>query len=148
MRMDPDPCPAPRDGALLFAYGTLRRGGSNDIAHLVPDAALVAAAGMRGRLYDLGEYPTLQDDQSAPWVAGELYRIPGDGWAILDCLEDIVTRARPGGHYFRVSRQARCGDGRVLDCQVYIPNPAVQRLEHRIECADWMAWVRQRRATP
>ena len=41
----------------VFVYGTLRRGGDNDITRLHPVPVWVGAATIKGVLYDLGRYP-------------------------------------------------------------------------------------------
>ncbi len=87
-------------GDLLFVYGTLRAGGSNDIARVAPAARRCADARVRGLLYDLGAYPALLLDAGAGWVAGELYEVPAHAWPALDALEEPVTSARPDGEYF------------------------------------------------
>ena len=122
----------------LFVYGTLRRGGSNDIARLVPEATFIVEASMRGRLYDLGEYPALVADENAGWVAGEIYAVPDSGWPALDALEEIVTPERPAGYYFRIVAKVRIGEASDSSCEVYVANPATLRLDRLIECNDWM----------
>ena len=126
---------------LLFVYGTLRRGGSNDIARIAPDAVFVCTARMRGRLYDVnGRWPSLVQDDSAGWVAGEIYRVPPPAWAALDALEDPVTSERPDGAYFKVEADADCA-GRSERVTVYTANPAMMRLTVLIESGDWIAYA-------
>jgi gamma-glutamylcyclotransferase (GGCT)/AIG2-like uncharacterized protein YtfP len=126
---------------LLFVYGTLRRGGSNDIARLVPTARFETAARLRGILYHLGEYPALVADSAASWVTGEVYRIAPEGWPALDALEHVVTDVRPDGEYFRVHTDVEAADGAMLCCQVYVANPARMRLDRAIEGGDWIAFA-------
>ena len=140
----PGPVNSQAPARRLFVDGTLRRGGSNDIAHLVPEATFIAESSMRGRLYDLGEYPALVADENAGWVAGEIYAVPDSGWAALDALEEIVTPERPDGYYFRVVANARIGVASDNSCEVYVANPATLRLEHPIESGDWMTYVSRR----
>ena len=88
---------------LLFVYGTLRQGGSNDIARIAPAAVFVTAARVRGRLYDVnGRWPSLVPDDQAGWVTGEIYRVPPQSWPALDALEDPVTPTHPDGAYFKI----------------------------------------------
>lgn len=122
----------------LFVYGTLRRGGSNDIARLVPEARFIATASLRGKLFDLGDYPALLADEAAGWVAGEVYAVPDAGWPALDALEEIVTPERPNGYYFRIVANVRLGDMTFMSCEVYVANPATLRLERRIDSGDWI----------
>lgn len=133
---------------LLFVYGTLRRGGSNDMARLLPTAARIAAVRMHGRLFDLGPYPAMVADSFADWVEGEIYAIPDHGWSVLDALEEIVSETHPQGEYFRVSGQAHDAHGRPIECQVYVANPAVLRLDRPIASGDWIDYVTRRDAPP
>jgi gamma-glutamylcyclotransferase (GGCT)/AIG2-like uncharacterized protein YtfP len=99
---------------------------------------------MRGRLYDLGEYPALVADESAGWVAGEIYAVPDAGWPALDALEEIVTPERLDGYYFRIIAKVRIGDASDDSCEVYVANPATLRLDRLIECNDWMKHAARR----
>ncbi len=134
--------------SLLFVYGTLRRGGSNDMARLLPAATRISGARMRGRLFDLGDYPALVVDASAGWVEGEIHEIPEHGWSALDALEDVVSATHPRGEYFRVSGHAYDARGRAHQCQVYVANPAVLRLDRPIAGGDWIDYVTQRATGP
>lgn len=124
---------------LLFVYGTLRAGCSNDIARIQPRAVRDADARVRGRLYDLGSYPALLLDEGADWVRGELYRVPADAWEALDALEEPVTEARPDGEYFKLVTAVCLADGSTRDAWVYSANPAAVKLEHLIQSGDWVA---------
>ena len=139
----PPPAARQQQARPLFVYGTLRRGGSNNIARLVPGAAFIAEASMRGKLFDLGDYPAMLVDETAGWVAGEIYAVPASGWPVLDALEEIVTPERPHGYYFRVGANARLGDATLVSCEVYVANPATLRLTRQIEHGDWMARAAQ-----
>jgi len=145
----PDPAPAaPAIESVLFVYGTLRKGGSNDIARLVPAAVRISGARMRGRLFDLGDYPVLVADASAGWVEGEIYAIPDHGWSALDALEDVVSATHPQGEYLRVWGSAHAAHGTLGQCQVYVANPAVLRLDRPIAGGDWIDYVMSRDAGP
>ena len=126
---------------LLFVYGTLRRGGGNDIARIAPDATFVSSARVRGRLYDVnGLWPALVLDDSAGWVTGEIYRVPLQAWPALDALEDPVTPQHPDGAYFKVDTKVLCGDV-TRYVTVYTANPATTRLTQLIASGDWMVYA-------
>ncbi|MDB5803820.1 MAG: AIG2-like family protein [Betaproteobacteria bacterium] len=129
------------NNALLFVYGTLRAGGSNDIARIAPAARHFAAARVRGLLYDLGAYPALQLDASAGWVAGELYAVPAHAWPALDALEEPVTAERPNGDYFKLEAEVELADDSRRVVWIYAANPAVLKLDHPIAGGDWMAYA-------
>lgn len=126
---------------LLFVYGTLRRGGSNDIARIAPAARFAGMARVRGRLYDLGAYPALllEASDGAGWVVGELYAIPYHEWPALDALEEPVTPQRPDGEYFKVIATVQAGDGTPRQVWTYTANPAVVALDREIAHGDWIA---------
>lgn len=140
----PDPLQPQPPGRPLFVYGTLRRGGSNDIARLAPGARFIAGARMRGTLFDLGDYPAMLVDPGADWVAGEIYAVPDADWPTLDALEEIATPEKPDGLYFRIVADALQDDAAQVTCEVYVANPAALRLVHRIDHGDWMAHVVRR----
>lgn len=130
---------------LLFVYGTLRRGGSNDIARIAPTARFAGMARIRGRLYDLGRYPALlldATDTGAGWVTGELYTIPDIEWPALDALEEPVTPQRPDGEYFKIITTVEADDGAPREVWTYAANPAVLQLDREIVSGDWMAHAR------
>ena len=76
---------------LVFVYGTLRRGGRNDINRLQPAPEYVGMGEVRGRLYHFDRYPglTLGGDEAVT-VVGEVYRIAPELEAVLDRIERIV----------------------------------------------------------
>ena len=94
---------------LLFVYGTLGPDGPAALARggWVPDA-------VRGRLYDLGEYPALVDtvDPEAGWVAGHVRAVePTELSGRLDEYEGVAE-----GLYRRLRTTTRGG----LDVWVYV----------------------------
>lgn len=127
--------------ALLFVYGTLRAGGSNDIARIAPSARHFAAARVRGLLFDLGAYPALLLDAGAGWVAGELYAVPAHAWPALDALEEPVTTERADGEYFKLEAEVELADGSCRAVWIYAANPAVLKLDRPIAGGDWMAYA-------
>ena len=130
------------EASLLFVYGTLRRGGSNDIASIAPDARFESFARVRGRLYDVnGRWPSLVLDAAAGWVAGEIYAVPPYAWPALDELEDPVTPQHPDGAYFKVTAQVETADGSAPHVTVYTANPATTPLVRLIASGDWMAYA-------
>ena len=130
-----------RAAEVLFVYGTLRRGGSNDIARIAPAASWVGTARIRGRLFDVnGRWPALVLDDAAGWVSGELYQVPEAAWPALDALEDPVRPDHPAGAYFKVAAPVDYA-GSLRMATVYTANPAVTPLRTWIASGDWMAYV-------
>ena len=110
---------APRPSAAarrhVFVYGTLRSGGSNDMARWLPAPQFVGAADIAGTLYDLGAYPGARLGGSAR-LHGEVYRIEAALEAQLDQLEEV--RPDDQGEYIKREVQVQVG-AKLLDCLVY-----------------------------
>ena len=119
----------------VFVYGTLRRGGRNDINRLAPAPVFVGEASVRGLLYPLGWYPGLVlGGPGAVDVAGEVYRIAPALQARLDAIEGIVPG--PDSEYFK-REVAVAVRGRTLACLVYEINAARVRGLAPIGHGDW-----------
>src|SRR3982751_496082 len=87
--MPDDRSRAPAAPRHVFVYGTLRRGGSNDIARFRPAAEFVGAAVVAGTLFDLGAYPGAVLGGAA-LLHGEVYRIAPEVEVALDLLEKVA----------------------------------------------------------
>lgn len=72
----------------VFVYGTLRAGGSNDIARFSPAPQRIGDGVIAGTLYDLGAYPGVVLGGEGR-VRGEIYRIAPALEAQLDRLEEV-----------------------------------------------------------
>lgn len=123
-------------GRLVFVYGTLRRGGRNDINRLGPPPTLVGMGEVRGVLYRFDWYPGLAlGGGEAVTVVGEVYAITPALEAVLDGIEQI----EPGddSEYFKREVAVEV-DGRPLQCLVYEINP--KRVHGRTPLAhgDWI----------
>jgi gamma-glutamylcyclotransferase (GGCT)/AIG2-like uncharacterized protein YtfP len=81
----------------LFVYGSLRSGFRNPVyAYLTKYFHLLGEAVVKGKLYDLGEYPAAAATEEDKFISGELYSInnPSEfSWAIgqLDDYEGLNT---------------------------------------------------------
>jgi gamma-glutamylcyclotransferase (GGCT)/AIG2-like uncharacterized protein YtfP len=122
----------------VFVYGTLRRGGRNDIARFSPAPAHVADASIAGTLYDLGSYPGA--------VLGGTGRLVGEIYAITSALEaqlDLLEEVEPDGSGEYIKRDVKVQAGaRELVCLVYEIHP--KRIAGRpvIASGDWLTHVR------
>lgn len=125
-------------GRLLFVYGTLRRGGANDITRMRPAPQLLGVATIAGRLYDLGAYPGLVLDRAAGGVLGELYRIEPTLERQLDRLEGVSDPPQPDDEYFKRSVSVQ-REGRAIDCVAYEINPERIAAAPLIAGGDWLA---------
>ena len=108
-------------GVRLFVYGSLRRGEALH-AHLAGLACL-GPAWMRGRLYDLGEYPgAVPSRRAGERVQGEVYELaPADErLAELDRLEGCDPERPERGLFVRRARIVELAAGGRLRAWVYL----------------------------
>jgi gamma-glutamylcyclotransferase (GGCT)/AIG2-like uncharacterized protein YtfP len=120
----------------VFVYGTLRRGGSNDINRLQPAPRYLGMGEVRGNLYRIDWYPGLTlGGEAAVTVVGEIYEIAPELEAVLDEIEQIV----PGesSEYFK-RELAIDLEGRPLRCLIYEINPDRVRGKQSIGHGDWI----------
>lgn len=122
----------------VFVYGTLRRGGRNDINRLRPAPQYVGMGEVRGVLYHIDWYPGLTlGGEEAVTVVGEVYRITAELEAVLDAIEQIVPGA--DSEYFKRELDIRV-EGRTLNCLLYEINPAHVRGRQVIGHGDWIVF--------
>lgn len=120
----------------VFVYGTLRRGGRNDINRLRPAPEYVGMGEVQGVLYHLDWYPGLRlGGEEAVTVVGEIYRITPALEAVLDEIEEIEPGA--GSEYFKreVAVTTMAGD---IHCLVYEINPARVADRQPMGHGDWI----------
>ncbi|NNU42746.1 gamma-glutamylcyclotransferase family protein [Ramlibacter montanisoli] len=123
---------------LVFVYGTLRRGGRNDINRLQPAPHYVGMGEVRGILYHIDWYPGLTlGGEEAVTVVGEVYRITPELEVVLDAIEQIVPGA--DSEYFKRKVDVFV-DGRPLHCLLYEINPARVRGKRAIGHGDWIVF--------
>lgn len=120
----------------VFVYGTLRRGGRNDINRLLPAPRYVGMGEVQGTLYHFDWYPGLAlGGQEAVTVVGEVYAIEPALEAVLDRIEQIVPGA--DSEYFKREVPIQV-QGRLMQCLVYEINPARVRGREPIGHGDWI----------
>lgn len=110
----------------LFIYGTLMPSkGDDEIAHIVKRLRRIGAAYVRGRLYNLGEYPGAVIDHSANTsIHGELVELPADK-AILEALDkyEEFDPSRPQKSLFvRKKTKIKLATGRNVEGWIYVYN--------------------------
>ncbi|MBO9649825.1 MAG: gamma-glutamylcyclotransferase [Variovorax sp.] len=128
----PQPGPTARH---VFVYGTLRRGGSNDISRFSPPPERVGDGEIAGTLFDLGAYPgAVLGGQTR--IKGEIYRIAPALEVQLDALEEVKPDG--SGEYIRREVVVVVA-GRSIGCLVYEIHPARIEGNPVIESGDWMS---------
>lgn len=121
----------------VFVYGTLRRGGSNDINRLAPPPRWVGRAAVPGTLYDLGAYPGALLGGTG-WVHGEVYAVQPALIAVLDEIEEVYPQQSDEYRRRHVAVQI---DGRTLQCLVYEINPRRVTGCRAIAGGDWIGYA-------
>lgn len=117
--------PQPNSGSAVtadrhvFVYGTLRRGGSNDITRLEPAPRWIGDAEIAGSMYDFGRYPGVVLGGQGR-VVGEVYAISAALERVLDAIEEVYPQQ--SDEYFRREVCVKVG-GQSLSCLVYAINP-------------------------
>jgi len=110
----------------LFVYGTLLPSEAEmDMASIVQQIRRLGQAYVRGRLYDLGEYPgAILDEASETKIAGELFELPPDSsvLAMLDSYEGYELTDPAGSLFIRVKSPVQLSDGREIESWVYVYN--------------------------
>lgn len=131
------------DPRRVFVYGTLRAGGSRDIRRLQPQPCWLGRGRVRGRLYDLGDYPGLVCGEDG-WVLGEVYGLSAALEVVLDAIEEVWPQR--SGEYLKrcvpVTMEAVDGASeppRVWPCLLYEIHPSRVAACHWIEAGDWIA---------
>ena len=130
-----DGLPGARTSRHVFVYGTLRRGGRNDIARFRPEPFHVADAAIAGTLYDLGAYPGVVLDGKGR-VVGEIYSIEPEVEAALDVLEEVADD--DSGEYIRRHVTVEAG-AQHFECLVYEIHPSRIAGRAVIRSGDWIA---------
>jgi gamma-glutamylcyclotransferase (GGCT)/AIG2-like uncharacterized protein YtfP len=120
----------------VFVYGTLRRGGRNDINRLRPAPAYVGMGEVKGILYHIDWYPGLTlGGEEAVTVVGEVYRITPELEGVLDAIEQIVPGA--DSEYFKREIAVEV-QGSAIRCLLYEINPTRVRDKQAIGHGDWI----------
>jgi gamma-glutamylcyclotransferase (GGCT)/AIG2-like uncharacterized protein YtfP len=110
----------------LFLYGTLLADGlPDDVVGALKALRRIGPAQVRGRLFDLGEYPgAILAPSSKTVVRGELFELPSSPAILkaLDNYEEFDPANKEGSLFVRTKVKATLLDGPKVDCWVYVYN--------------------------
>ena len=110
----------------LFLYGTLLPGEApKEIAALVKRFRRLGPAHVRGRLYDLGEFPgAILDSSSRTTIHGELVALPSDGQILeaLDRYEEFDPAAPKKSLFVRKKARIQMANGSIREGWIYVYN--------------------------
>ena len=114
----------------LFVYGTLSpRHAPPEIAATVGRLRPVGPASVRGRLYDLGEYPgAVLSKNSRTLIHGEVFELPTDAQTLssLDSYEGFEPAKPSSSLFVRRAMPVVMDDGTRVRCWIYVYNGAVK----------------------
>ena len=132
----------------IFVYGSLRRGFLHPAYEYISRYfTLVAEGKIKGRLYDMGDYPAALPVKEESFITGELYRInhPDEfAWAMaqLDDYEGLNTEQDEAPMYRRESANVYLPD-RTEEAWVYWFNGQVNENTF-IESGDVLQYIQQK----
>jgi gamma-glutamylcyclotransferase (GGCT)/AIG2-like uncharacterized protein YtfP len=110
----------------LFLYGTLLTDEPPaEVVATLRSLRRIGPAQVRGRLYDLGEYPGAILRPSAKTVIqGQVFELPATRtiWKALDRYEEFDPANKEGSLFVRTKTRARLTNGHQVDCWVYVYN--------------------------
>lgn len=109
----------------LFSYGTLLPGHAPpEIAPTVRRLRRVGRGFVRGRLYDLGEYPGAVLSKTGPVIAGEVFELPDDREVLgrLDEYEGFDPAHPDASLFVRRKWTVTFKNGKKATCWVYAYN--------------------------
>jgi len=107
---------------MLFIYGSLLPGCAPPaMADLCKRLKRIGPARVRGRLYDLGDYPAMVFIKEFGGVRGEVVEVDSDEtWQALDEYEGCPHPAAGDGLFRRVWTIAMFDNGEKVNCWVYV----------------------------
>ena len=132
----------------LFVYGSLRGGFRNPVyEYLTKYFHLLGEAMVKGKLYDLGEYPAANATEDEKFISGELYSINNPlefSWAIgqLDDYEGLNTEEGETPLYKR-EQVIAYKDGEAYTAWIYWYNKDLTG-SPEIESGDLMQYLQQK----
>jgi gamma-glutamylcyclotransferase (GGCT)/AIG2-like uncharacterized protein YtfP len=109
---------------LLFIYGTLHPDRApREMATTTRRLTYVGRATIHARMIDLGEYPAIILDDTAPPIPGELFTVPDAATlATLDAYEDFRPHDPTNSLFLRERAIVTLDDGSEKSCWVYVWN--------------------------
>lgn len=118
---------------LLFVYGTLRKGGENQVTRLYPTSVFVGDASVNGKLFDMGGYPAIRLDDGGGSIIGEVYEIDDETLAKLDEFETDAG-------YDRMPIEIAV-NGETRKCWIYGPPAGLSEGKPQIASGDWIGFL-------
>ncbi len=115
-------------GNYLFVYGTLLDESNEFAIYLKQNCSYFDKGKLKGRLYDLGEYPGAIADENYPgYIYGCIFELKDTSEALkyLDDYEGFGEGQRQPNLFIREMRDVETDSGR-MGCWVYLYNLSVE----------------------
>jgi gamma-glutamylcyclotransferase (GGCT)/AIG2-like uncharacterized protein YtfP len=134
----------------LFVYGSLRSGFHHPAyAYISRYFTLLSDARVKGKLYDMGEYPAAVPTNEEQYIMGELYQIsrPDElSWAMaqLDDYEGLHTENNEPAMYKREQVQVFLDKGQTTNAWIYWFNGRITD-EKLISSGDVLEYLQQKK---
>jgi gamma-glutamylcyclotransferase (GGCT)/AIG2-like uncharacterized protein YtfP len=115
-------------GEYLFVYGTLRFDlASVETRSLLAGVKRISAATVRGKLYDLGEYPGLILEEGGALISGEMLELGAAKTQLraLDAYEEFAENAVSQSLFVRTKCRAVLADGQSVEAWIYVYNQSL-----------------------
>ena len=128
----------------FFVYGTLLPGQPNHYLWGKSIVTMETAVFPHGRLYDMGNYPMMVEQQNEP-VKGKLITVSESSYeaitAVLDALEGFDPEKPTTSAYRRLERVVECENGRFVTAWLYLGQPKFVRGLPSIPSGDWVKHI-------
>jgi len=125
----------------LFVYGTLLDESNEFAIYLKQNCSYFDKGKLKGRLYDLGEYPGAMADENYPgYIYGSIFELKNTAEALkyLDDYEGIGEDQKQPNLFTREMLKVETDSGRI-DCWVYLYNLPADGFR-RIESGDYWGY--------
>lgn len=127
---------------LLFIYGTLLEQDNAFAIYLQQNSTVYAKAKIKGKLYDIGEYPgTVTDTNGEGFVFGSIVLL-NDASVLkkIDIYEGYGVKQPKPNLFIRKKVQAETDTG-IVKCWIYLYNLPVDGL-HQIISGDYLNFIK------
>ena len=129
----------------LFFYGTLLPEiASPEILPILKSLTSLGVGYMRGKLYDLGNYPGAIYDETGNWIIGRVFCLPEISLVkFFDQHEDYDPNDQDASLFIRKNVPVQMHEGKSIHCWTYLYNQTTSRFPP-IESGDYLTFLNQK----
>jgi gamma-glutamylcyclotransferase (GGCT)/AIG2-like uncharacterized protein YtfP len=127
---------------LLFVYGSLLNADNEFGGYLNNNSTLIGRGKLKGRLYDIGEYPgAVTDIENGYPIAGSICKLnKPEAFALLDNYEGFGPEQEQPNLFIRELLTIETSE-RIINCWVYLYNLDIDGLTE-IKSGDYVRYLR------